>query len=376
MNRVVVGLLVAMVAGCGGDGGSAGPAAGTGPAPETAGGPGPALGIILFGSVRDGGGLFVMAADGTRPTRVVEQAFLPRHREARLDPAGRRLAFKGCDPDRLNGMLCVATAGGSGLTWRLDFSDFEGGLEETEVTMPLFSPDGQTLAVGLEGAELSYIALVRLGNCPATPADCPSPDFRAHPVIDSPIAGVGGFDFSPDGKALVLRNPEGFVRLDLATSRQTQLTTTNDYMPAFSPDGTRIAFLSETGGTTQVHVMNADGSGRQQLTHDRRSPHLPRWSPDGTKLAFTRASASFPIDAQEDLDEPELYVLDLASRQEVNVSRHRARDEDHAWSPDGQWLAFTSHRDGDIEVYAVRPDGTGLTRLTHSPGVDLVYDWR
>jgi TolB protein len=97
------------------------------------------------------------------------------------------------------------------------------------------------------------------------------------------------------------------------------------------------------------------------------------WSPDGTKLAFVRNTSG--VEGYRDLG-AEVIVLDLASGQEVNVSNSEADDRGPVWSPDGEWLAFTSDRDGDEEIYAVRADGSGLTRLTHSPGQDEVAAWR
>jgi TolB protein len=58
---------------------------------------------------------------------------------------------------------------------------------------------------------------------------------------------------------------------------------------------------------------------------------------------------------------------------QTNLTNNPARDECHAWSPDGSRILFISWRDGNSEIYVMNADGTGQTRLTNNPGVDLWY---
>jgi hypothetical protein len=386
-----LGLLTALVvAGCGGGDSYSGPSAGPEPAQGAGAGPRPDLGTIAFVSTRGGRtGVFVMRPDGSGQSRVADlgeaSEFLVVPPDAvSLDPEGGRVAFA-CALFE----ACVVNRDGSRLTGLGSFSlmDPDPDIPGSAIIQMLFSPDGARLAVRLAADDADgELGLLRVGECPQDPDDCPRADaeHRTMPHVD-----VLAFDFAPDSKTLAFSgsgsdDPEdeglfGVLLLDLATSRLTRVTDHFGRELAFSPDGVRIAFVDErvnedTGLTDQdIFVVNRDGTGLTQLTHTRRPESAPRWSPDGSKLAFVRSSEG--IEGYPDAG-TEIYVLDLATGREVNASNSEADDFGPVWSPDGQWLAFTSDRDDDLEVYAVRADGTGLTRLTISPGLDAVSDWR
>jgi TolB protein len=98
--------------------------------------------------------------------------------------------------------------------------------------------------------------------------------------------------------------------------------------PAWSPDGTRIAFASNAdGGGYDVFVMPAHGGPATNLTNlaggvvDER----PSWSPDGARIAFT--SNRVPV------DNAEVFVMDADGANPTNLTRHQATDEFPAWSP-------------------------------------------
>ena len=102
-------------------------------------------------------------------------------------------------------------------------------------------------------------------------------------------------DFSPDGSKIVFTaKPAGSPTRDIYVigsdgSGLTQLTSgsVDNAYPAFSPDGTKIVFTSRRTGTSQVWVMNADGSNQTQLTFDAQpKDQVPEWSPDGSKIAY------------------------------------------------------------------------------------------
>ena len=125
----------------------------------------------------------------------------------------------------------------------------------------------------------------------------------------------------------------------------------HDMDPDWSPDGTKIAFVSRRTGEYQIYVMDADGTNQIKLTDGPREKRYPDWSPDGGKIAFTVNGV-----------EPHIDVMDADGK-------NRVRLEDHAtepsWSPDGGQIAFVSWRDGGDEIYVVDADGQGLERLTH-----------
>jgi TolB protein len=102
---------------------------------------------------------------------------------------------------------------------------------------------------------------------------------------------VGYPAWSPDGTriALELRGDEGHVgMLDVATGALTDFGP--GFVPKWSPDSTRLTFLRETSGATDIFVMRADGSDVVQLTDDTAFDTFPIWSPDGETILFMSAS--------------------------------------------------------------------------------------
>src|SRR5215216_3081437 len=134
--------------------------------------------------------------------------------------------------------------------------------------------------------------------------------------------------------------------------------------PAWSADGTRIAFASVFG----IQVMNADGDGRFSVTTNPFDSE-PTWSPDGSRLAFT----------SDDPESAEIHVVNLDGGGEANLTNDPADDFNPAWSPDGTKIAFTRLRvDGAqvyYDIYAMNPDGSGQTDLSRGEGFVREPDW-
>jgi Tol biopolymer transport system component len=172
--------------------------------------------------------------------------------------------------------------------------------------------------------------------------------------------------------------------MDADGSHITQLTEdpAADYQPAWSPDGTRITFartLDAEMGAYAVYVMNSDGSGATLLTTDAGSHPHPSWSPDGTQITFVGHEAGswgvYRIDA--DGGNGRLVALEAGSFTEGPV-----------WSPDGTKIAFVSDRGGvpvlgcgtdglcPPQIYVVNPDGTELERVTTMPEGVTGIAWR
>ena len=104
-------------------------------------------------------------------------------------------------------------------------------------------------------------------------------------------------------------------------SGQTNLTSNpvNDYGPAWSPDGTRIAYTSAHGSglAPEVFVMNADGSGQTALTNDPAFDWDPTWSPDGTKIAYMNGRLAPSIQA-------DVFVMNADGSGQINVTKNPA----------------------------------------------------
>jgi TolB protein len=155
--------------------------------------------------------------------------------------------------------------------------------------------------------------------------------------------------------------------------------------PAWSPDGTQIAFTRASGLVVDdlienvgIYVMNADGSRVRQITQKTR-PSLgedsdPQWSPDGRKIVFQR----FNVRTATPQDGVALWTINLVNGREHRVTPWDLRAGDTPdWSPDGRRILFHSNVGGpptvSANLYTIRPDGTGLRQLTFAQGGLVQY---
>src|SRR5687767_10353125 len=128
-----------------------------------------------------------------------------------------------------------------------------------------------------------------------------------------------------------------------------------------SPSG-KILFSAEG----DIFVINADGTGRTQITDHPAEDFDPVWSPDGTKIAFR---------THRDGDE-EVYIMNADGSDQRNLSNAPNRgDYSPAWSPNGEWIAFMSDRAGNNNIWLIRPDGSGLRQVTDIPGISEYPTW-
>ena len=132
--------------------------------------------------------------------------------------------------------------------------------------------------------------------------------------------------------------------------------------PAWSPDGTRIAFTSDRTGRSGIYVMRSNGTQTRMLSISDAGDVRPSWSPDGRRIVFARSAQG------------RLYVIDADGRNLRPITQGvYASDSDPAWSPDGTRIAFVRRpRGGGVAaVYLIGTDGRGLCRLT--PFTKSVY---
>lgn len=192
-----------------------------------------------------------------------------------------------------------------------------------------------------------------------------SPDNRQ--IVDTDASYRVG-EFPPNARPRVFAmNIDGSKRRVLFES-----ATESAMGLAWSPRGDRIAFglganFPREGrfGAAQVAIVSPDGSGLRRVTpEDDGNYHFPDWSPDGTRLVLRVATPK----------SKGLAILDVDSGRLTPLTTN-AVDNLPRGSPVGDAIAFTTNRDGDWAIYAIRPDGTGLTRLTNSPGNDAHAAW-
>jgi Tol biopolymer transport system component len=176
--------------------------------------------------------------------------------------------------------------------------------------------------------------------------------------------GAAGIALTYDTSEIYVMNADGTDVTRLTSARDEGQVAS----PSWSPDGTKIAFVRELGGKNgdiDVYMMNRDGTGIERLTDHPAEDRGPAWSPDGTKIAFHSARDG-------DFD---VYVMNTDGTSVAQVTDDPAPDGLPSWSPDGTRIVFVRLRDGirDSEIYVIGADGTGERRLIDDPGADP--DW-
>ena len=187
----------------------------------------------------------------------------------------------------------------------------------------------------------------------------------------------------------------------------------NDSAPRWSPDRQRIAFASDRTGISQIYLLSTSDRSMTQLTDHPAGAVSPTWSPDGTQIAFvepvpdsdtilivdsdggTEISRmpvaatgvanlawaprgnviAFSAQAEGQADNRDIFAFQMGENILTNLTNHRGNDDNPAWSPAGQRLAFQTDRDGDKNIYIMNADGTGQTPLTIDPASDVEPDW-
>ena len=177
--------------------------------------------------------------------------------------------------------------------------------------------------------------------------------------------------WSPDGRriAFVSNRDKGYDHIYVMDSdgrHSTKLTKVGaNRTPAWSPDGKKIVYVRSKGGY-QIWVMDADGGNKTRITHAGLNVY-PAWSPDGNRIAFASFKGGLP----------EIYVMDANGNNQQQLTQHMAVTGHPSWSPDGQWIAYESQDEANrSQIYLVRSDGSDLPkRLTHNPPSKRLPAW-
>jgi TolB protein len=263
---------------------------------------------IAFVSNRGGNAeIYVMGADGSNPLRATSNRSINKF--PGWTPDGEAIVYTSYRYQ--NRPLLYLSSRGRGQPGRLleklggKFSEYRG----------VFAPSGKELAVVL------------------------SSDGQASEIYS---VGPGG------------RNLRGLSR-----------NRSIDISPSWSPDGSRLAFVSDRTGAPQVYLMNADGSNQTRLTFQGSYNSAPTWSPDGRWIAYeSRVGGQFDI-----------WLIDPEGTVNYPLIEHPTTDEGPSWSPDSRKLAFSSRRRGRDDIYVIDVTGDNLLRVTQNAGDNTSPSW-
>ena len=172
--------------------------------------------------------------------------------------------------------------------------------------------------------------------------------------------------WSPDGARLALSSsrggsPEIYI-CDASGANLHRLTASKgpDVAPTWNrKTGAQLAFVSGSTGLPQIYTIEADGTNQQRMT-DQGYAVSPNWSPNGQFLTLAWIRKYGPGEPGSS----DIYLMDIASKQWVQLTHDGGRNDYASWSPDGRHIVFQSSRSGKEEIWMMLADGTKLHQLT------------
>ena len=174
--------------------------------------------------------------------------------------------------------------------------------------------------------------------------------------------------WSPDGSRIAFSSSRGgesnIYIADQSGSNLHRLTSDHgpDVGPTFNrKTGAQIAFASGRTGLPQIYTMEADGTNVQRMT-DHGYAVSPNWSPNGQFLTFSWFRKYGPGAPGAN----DIYLMDIASKQWVQLTHDGGKNDFPCWSPDGRHIVFQSSRSGSEQIWTMLADGTKVQQLTFS----------
>jgi TolB protein len=252
---------------------------------------------------------------------------------------------------------------------RVGFDHITGADIKETLENIVYSPLGGVENIDLEGGARRTLSANRIGQMNYLGQDGKTPAVADNPLMLITTGGeqhvvpmlvpLTDFQTAPDLRPGGADVPSAIL---VAPTNTSEPTTAQVVLGVF--EGT-IAFRSNRTVNNEVYIMKGDGSELINLTNNSSDDDLPAWSPDGTRMVFcTHRDGNY-----------EIYVMNADGSDQANLSGNSFGDCAPSWSPDGTEIAFDTDRDGQLDIYVMNADGSGQTRLTDNPALDIMPDW-
>jgi uncharacterized protein YjdB len=233
-------------------------------------------------------------------------------------------------------------------TLRANYADDQGNVLGPASNLTWTSDNPQVATVGEDGT----VAGTGYGHAKVT-ATAPGGKTAAADVYVVGEIIVASSRGNPPGKYQLY----AVERSNLAQLTKLTPDTTSASDPVFSPDGSRIAFVSQRDGNAEIYVMNADGTGSTRITNDPQADGRPSFTPDGLALVFHSARTA---------GKQQIWTVNVDGTGLTQLTRDSVNSSPTV-SPDGQTIAYVSSRNKDGDIWLMNRDGTNQRQFTRSP---------
>lgn len=224
-----------------------------------------------------------------------------------------------------------------------------------------FSPDGKSMAIAWDRGDTERGTYLL--------------DLQTWQRIDVPALNNGA-TFSPDGKYLlnsvyVSETNTDIARVEIETGDVSIFAPDSafDWLPSFSPDGSKVLFNSFRTGNSDVYLYDVQSKKLDRLTDSARYEAHAQFSPDGESILYHE---------QVSRSDFNIKLLNLTNSSRIDLSIETTEESYPSWSPDGKFVAFASDRDqqsGVTDIFIMTIAGEVIVRITDTPHKDAYPFW-